>query len=342
MKTGKNDLKVENGESVGIIAAQSIGEPGTQMTMNVFHHAGVSDMTITQGLPRIIEIFDARKNPSTPSMIIYIKPEFEKDEKIVRNVAARLLEINLSDLTKSVNIDLLNFRVIINLDDEKLGSYDISIDEIIENLSSRVKNASYEKNENSIIVKPDSDLTVINVYKFRAKLLSTYVRGVKGINQVLPVRYGSGYIIKTSGTNLSKVMKIPEIDEMRTVTNDIWEILEVLGIDAAREAIINEVYATLDAQGLDVDSRHVMIVADQMTNTGIISGITRYGIVGSKSSPLARASFETPIKHLFGASVHNEVDSLRGVIENVMINQPAPVGTGLPKLMVKQKKESKK
>lgn len=332
------DSRVDTGECVGVIAAQSLGEPGTQMTMNIFHHAGVSDMTITQGLPRIIEIFDARKKPSTPSMVIYLKPEFEKNETVVRSVAARLLEINLEDLTSSVSIDLLRFRVVINLDDEKLGSYDISVEEIVENLSKRIKGASFEVDGSRIIVKPDSDLNVMNIYKFRAKLLSTYVRGIKSITQVLPVRYGSGYIIKTSGTNLRKVMKIPEVDESRTSTNDVWEIYEVLGIDSAREAIINEIMATLNSQGLNVDERHVMLVADLMTVTGEIKGITRYGIVGSKSSPLARASFETPINHLFEAAVHNEIDNLMGVIENIMINQPAPIGTGLPKLMVERKK----
>jgi DNA-directed RNA polymerase subunit A" len=336
------DLRVEKGESVGVIAAQSIGEPGTQMTMNVFHHAGVSEMIVTLGLPRIIEIFDARKKPSTPTMMIYLKPEFEKDEKAVRSVAARLLEINLSDLSKIVNIDLLHFQLVVKLDEDKLESYDISADEIVENLSKRVKNASFEKKDTSIMVKPGSDLSVSNIYKFRAKLLSTYIRGVKNIEQVLPVRYGSGYVIKTSGTNLSKVLKIPEVDETRTVSNDIWEICDVLGIDAAREAIINEAVSTLEEQGLNVDIRHIMLVADQMTSIGEITGITRYGVVGNKSSPFARASFETPINHLFAAAVHNEVDNLRGVIENVMINQPAPIGTGLPKLMVKPAKKKKR
>jgi DNA-directed RNA polymerase subunit A" len=140
---------------------------------------------------------------------------------------------------------------------------------------------------------------------------------------------------------MRKIMKIPEVDETRTVSNDIWETYEVLGIDAAREAIINEAVTTLEEQGLNVDIRHIMLVADQMTSSGEISGITRYGVVGNKSSPFARASFETPINHLFDAAVHNEVDNLRGVIENVMINQPAPIGTGLPKLMVKPPKKRK-
>ncbi len=336
-------MKIETGESVGVVAAQSIGEPGTQMTMNVFHHAGVSDMTVTLGLPRIIEIFDARKEPSTPTMTIFLKPEFETDEAVARKIAARLLEINLSDLVKFVQIDIVNFKLEFELDDEKLLSYDITADEIVESLSQKMKKATYEKaGEHGLIIAPQSTLDVSDVYKFKAKILSTYVRGVKGIKQVLPIRSGRGFVIKTSGTNLKKIIKIPEIDESRTHSNDIWEINEVLGIDAAREAIIREVVSTMEEQGLGVDIRHIMLVADIMTQTGEITGITRYGIVGRKSSPLARASFETPIVHLFEAATHNKKDYLRGIVENIMINQPAPIGTGLPELIVSKSDTNKK
>lgn len=337
-----SNMLMEDGESVGVVTAQSIGEPGTQMTMNVFHHAGVSDMNVTLGLPRIIEIFDARKEPSTPTMTIYLKEEVEADEQIVRAVAARLLEINVEDLIKFVNIDLLNFRVELEFDDEKLNSYDITIDEILESLKSKIKKCEHEKvSDNKITLSPSDTPDVANIYKFKAKVLITYVRGVKGIKQVLPIRSGKGFLIKTSGTNLKKVLKIQEVDVVRTVSNDIWEIFDVLGIDAAREAIIREVVSTMEEQGLGVDIRHVMLVADIMTYSGVIRGVTRYGIVGRKSSPLARASFETPINHLFEAAVQNKRDPLRGVIENIMINQPAPIGTGIPKLVIEKDKNKK-
>ncbi len=334
-------MQVESGESVGVLAAQSIGEPGTQMTMNVFHHAGISDMDVTLGLPRIIEIFDARKTPSTPTMVVYLKEEYERDEEKVKQIAANLLEITLKELTKNVNIDLLHFKIIVYLDDEKLKSYHITIDEIIESLTRKIKATEYEKNEKelSLIIKPSTELDVRNIYKFKGKLLDTYVRGIRGIKQVLPVRYGKGFVIKTGGTNLKRIIKIEEIDENRTVSNDVWEIMSVLGIEAARNAIINEVLSTLEEQGLSVNMRHIMLVADTMTHLGMIKGTTRYGLVGSKASALARANFEIPITNLFNAAVDNEVDYLRGIIENVMINQPAPVGTGLPLLKVKRDKK---
>ena len=130
---------------------------------------------------------------------------------------------------------------------------------------------------------------------------------------------------------------MPEVDEKRTITNDIHEIAAVLGIEAAREAIINEVMKVMESQGLNVDIRHIMLVADMMCATGKIKGITRYGVVSEKASVLARASFETPIKHLINAALIGEEDKLSSVVENVMVNQPVPVGTGLPGLVTKLK-----
>jgi len=161
------------------------------------------------------------------------------------------------------------------------------------------------------------------------------MKGVKGIAQVLPVKRGDEYILLTAGSNLRGILKMKEVDAARTTTNDIHEIRTVLGIEAARQAIIDEVYKVLDAQGLDIDIRHVMLVADTMCVSGKVRGITRYGVVREKTSVLARASFETPIKHLINAALVGETDSLHSVVENVMINQPVPLGTGLPGLVTK-------
>ncbi|HLC65351.1 MAG TPA: DNA-directed RNA polymerase subunit A'', partial [Candidatus Nanoarchaeia archaeon] len=134
---------------------------------------------------------------------------------------------------------------------------------------------------------------------------------------------------------LKDVMQMEEVDTTRTTTNDVFEIEGVLGIEAARRAIIDEVFKVIESQGLNVDVRHIMLVADTMCTSGSVKGITRYGIVSQKSSVMARASFETPIKHIINASLIGETDNLNSVVENVMINQPVPIGTGLPKLRVK-------
>ena len=126
-----------------------------------------------------------------------------------------------------------------------------------------------------------------------------------------------------------------DVDASRTTTNDIFEIFKVLGIEATRQAIINETSKIYEDQGLDVDVRHMMFMADIITNSGKIKGITRSGITSEKESVLARASFETPIKHIINASLVGEEDKLNSVIANVMLNQPVPLGTGLPDLVLK-------
>ncbi|HEY9703976.1 MAG TPA: hypothetical protein V6C58_16115, partial [Allocoleopsis sp.] len=137
------------------------------------------------------------------------------------------------------------------------------------------------------------------------------------------------------------VFKLEFVNPDKTITNDIFEIERILGIEAARVAIMNEVDKVIDEQGLNVDIRHIMLVADIMTTSGAVLGVNRYGIVKEKPSVLARASFETPIKHIINASQSGETDHLRSVIENVMINQVVPVGTGLTRLEVKMDKEKK-
>jgi len=133
-------------------------------------------------------------------------------------------------------------------------------------------------------------------------------------------------------------MKLEFVDKTRTVSNNIHKINSLLGVEAARQAIINEINSVIEAQGLNVNLRHIMLVADIVTMNGKILGINRYGIVKDKPSVLARASFETPIRHLINAGLAGSNDPLYSVIENVMMNQVVPLGTGLPGLITKVKK----
>jgi len=145
---------------------------------------------------------------------------------------------------------------------------------------------------------------------------------------------GDEYVVYTEGSNFREILGMPEVDFTRTVTNDIHEIAEVLGIEAARNAIINEAMKTLEEQGLEVDIRHIMLVADMMTSSGEIRQVGRHGISGEKASVLARASFEITTKHLFDACLRGEKDRLDGIIENVIAGQPIPLGTGSVELIM--------
>jgi DNA-directed RNA polymerase subunit A" len=137
------------------------------------------------------------------------------------------------------------------------------------------------------------------------------------------------FVLYTEGSAFGDVIEIEGVDASRTTCNNIHEIYRNLGVEAAREAIINETMDTLEEQGLDdVNVRHLMLVADIMTNRGTIESIGRHGISGSKESVLARAAFEVTVNHLLDAAIHGERDKLDGVIENVIVGKPVAIGTG--------------
>jgi len=332
------------GESVGVIAAQSLGEPGTQLQLRTKWLAGAREMTITQGLPRLIEIFDARKEPSTPTMTVSLKPSYAKSENDVRRIAMKILEITLGDVAKEFNVDLMRMRVEVELDPEKLKYFGVREKQVNDNVSTAFKTAKITTGSYKINIKPkdDEEAGIKQLYKLKVKLKDTHVSGIKGVTQVLPDKRGDDWIIKTAGSNLKEVLSMDEVNIENTISNDIFETFYVLGIEAARNAIIDETMNVLKNQAIDVNIRHIMLVADMMTNDGSIKGIGRYGLSGEKTSVLARASFEVPLKHLFNAAMHHEYDDLRSVVENVMLNQPIPVGTGIVNLTVPKPEEETK
>lgn len=333
-----NTARVHPGECVGLISAESIGEPGTQMTLNTFHFAGVSEMNVTTGLPRIIEVFDARKEISTPTMEIYLQRAHSKDIAAIKKFAASVKETMFPELVSEYGINIFEQTLRVKLNKAIMEDHSLSEKEILKLFKTKIKGFTVEGTDEELIFthkgKPEE---VKEVYALKERLAVLKVKGIKGIKQVLPVKRDEEFVILTSGTNLKEILALPEVDATRTTCNDIYEIYEVLGIEAARQAIINEVYRVVEAQGLNINLRHVMLVSDIMCAGGEVKGVTRYGVVSEKASVLARASFETPIKHLVNAALEGEVDYLTSVVENVMINQPVPVGTGLPSLVTKMK-----
>ena len=329
--------RVHSGECVGLVSAESIGEPGTQMTLNTFHFAGVSEMNVTTGLPRIIEIFDAAKEIKTPMMEIYLQSAHNNMEA-VKKFAALIKETMFGELVSEYAFNIFEQSLKAKFNAELLHNFNLTTKELLGLIKLKTKNFQVSAKDDELLFthkgKPEE---IKEVYNLKEKLRDIKIRGVKGIKQVLPIKRGDDYIILTSGTNLKDILELKEVDGVRTTCNDIHEVYAVLGIEAARQAIINEVYRVIEAQGLNIDIRHIMLVADIMCASGKVKGITRYGVVSEKASVLARASFETPIKHLINAALEGEVDYLTSVVENVMINQPVPLGTGLPGLVTKMK-----
>ena len=326
--------RMDPNESAGIMAAQSIGEPGTQMTMRTFHYAGVAEINVTLGLPRLIEIVDARRIPSTPMMTVRLIGMAAEDENIARLVSSEIEMTNLLDVA-SIRTDITNMRFIITPDAKKMESRGVTADDIADRLN-KVKAVRGQ------VELKDQEITITSDESSYKKLQAIYdairnikIKGIDGIARaVIRKDDKTGrWVIYTEGSNLKEVLKIAGVDQTRTMTNSIQEVADVLGIEAARNSIIREAHSTLSEQGLSVDIRHIMLVADLMTNDGYVKAIGRHGISGRKSSVLARAAFEITAAHLLHAAMIGEVDQLDGVAENIIVGQPVTLGTGAVNLI---------
>ena len=316
----------------------------THNTLNTFHFAGVAEMNVTLGLPRIIEILDGRKELENPMMEIYLKKPYASGKNIedLRHLALQIKETRLRDISTEFTINIADFTIEVKLDKDNMKEIELTNGKVMDAILKQLKGYNIKDNKDSLVLKARTKEDVFNdAYKTKEKIKNITVKGIKGISQVLPVKREEEFVIITAGSNLGDVLQLAEVDAYRTTTNNIFEIEQVLGIEAARQAIINEIFKVIESQGLNVDVRHIMLVADTMCVSGTLKGITRYGVVSEKSSVLARASFETPIKHIINAALVGEVDNLNSVVENVMVNQPVPIGTGLPSLAVKSPQKAK-
>jgi DNA-directed RNA polymerase subunit A" len=319
------------GEAVGVVTAQSFGEASTQMVLNVFHHAGVAQMQITLGLPRLIEILDARKQPSTPLMEIYLDRD-HNNEKDSRVIAEKIKEVKLEEVISAINLDFGNKKIEIELSSDAVRRTHTGVQKIADKLTDKKFKVNVSGNK---IIIPVPDMGFKEMYKLKGKLKGAIVSGVKGIPQVVVSKKDRDFVILTNGSNIKDVIEIKGVNKDKITSNDIHDVKNVLGIEAARQTIINEIRNVLQTQGLDINDRHLMLIADAMTSSGTVKGVTRMGIITDKASILARATFETPDKQFVNATIKGAEDELNSVIENILLNQPIPVGTGLPGLLVK-------
>ena len=334
--------RIEPCEAVGIIAAQSIGEPGTQMTMRTFHYAGVAEINVTLGLPRLIEIMDARKSPSTPTMTIYLEGECANNRDRARDVSWQIEATRLNEFG-DVSTDLVQMMVTVKINREVCDKRKITVEEIIERAPDKIRQRHHYRDFESesdidnelLIFYPKDRESYQNLFQLANHVRDVIVQGIDDIERVVVRKESGEYILYTEGSNLKDVFEVDGVDKNRTRTNNIAEISEVLGIEAGRNAIIDEALSTLREQGIDVDVRHIMLVADMMCMDGEVKQIGRHGIAGEKESVLSRAAFEVTVNHLLDAAVANEEDILQGVTENVIVGQPIQLGTGDVKLIAK-------
>ena len=328
-----NSARVEPCEAVGVVAAQSIGEPGTQMTMRTFHYAGVAEINVTLGLPRLIEIVDARKNPTTPVMTIRLDPEIASDRNLARAVSWEIEVTNISHIGDILTIPD-EMMIVIELNDRLMDRRNILLEEVVQVIKEGAK-IDVEVEDLKLKIRPETH-SFRDLLQLKEKISGLTLKGIPGIKRVVIRHEENEYVLYTEGSALKEVLDIHGVDPSRTMTNNINEIATVLGVEAARNSIISEITDTLKEQGLEVDIRHIMLVADMMTCDGEVKQIGRHGISGEKASVLARAAFEVTVNHLLDAAVRGYVDELKGVTENVITGQQIQMGTGDVALVAKR------
>ncbi|KAJ3106572.1 DNA-directed RNA polymerase II subunit rpb1 [Phlyctochytrium bullatum] len=406
-----NQAIVHPGEMIGTIAAQSIGEPATQMTLNTFHLAGVGSKKVTSGVPRLKEVINVAKNLKTPSLSVILTDEFKlpvpakdltdtvrlESEKLAKMVQSTLEYTTLKRMTayteiwydpdpadpipKDPNEDWNEDKEIMELfalDDDDFSKYSPWLLRIrLDFARKRDKNLSMEQiagkimdafagelkcwfsDDNTLkplilarIVREKDDVeTQFEEDTFLKKLEVNLLNdipmcGVKGIKKayISDRKYelfnssedgGDGsYILysekflETDGTNLSKVLSLPGVLWQQTTSNSIIEVMEVLGIEATRAALLHELRSVINADGSYVNYRHLALLSDIMCQRGHLMAITRHGINRTDASALARCSFEETVELLIEAAGAGDRDICKGVSENIILGQLAPIGTG--------------
>jgi DNA-directed RNA polymerase II subunit RPB1 len=386
-----NTSKVQPSEMVGTIAAQSIGEPATQMTLNTFHYAGVSSKSnVIRGVPRLKELLHISKSIKAPSVTIFTNNDIKHDKNKTETLLNSIELTTLNDITKSVRIyyDPDDKNTIIEDDKELIDIYKIynEIDPVMNdcegsNLIIRFefdkqilmeKNITMEmiyhriytnyKDDVSCIYSDDNSdklifrvrimkmkknvsdrLNDINILKnieknMREKLI---IKGINNIKNVTMreqntsfVKVGDSFkqnkewILDTDGINLREILNYSGVDATKTYSNDIYEMYEIFGIEAAKKILLTELRDVIDDAGNYVNYRHLSLLCDTMTNRGSLMSIDRFGINRGNIGPLAKCSFEETTDQLFKASMFGETDKLTGVSSNIMMGQIPPCGTG--------------
>ncbi|XP_047079531.1 DNA-directed RNA polymerase III subunit 1-like [Lolium rigidum] len=343
---------IEAGASIGAIGAQSIGEPGTQMTLKTFHFAGVASMNVTLGVPRIREIINAVKKISTP--IITTELLSERDESFAVKVKCYIEKVVLGEVAAAIKIVLKSSQpcLVVKLDMQRIeaqGYMGISSDSvqlsILNHPKAKLKSEHVRViDEAKLRIYPtgtDKSKLQFELHNLKSMLPKVIVKGIPTVERAVvnPVLRRDGtlerYNLLVEGTNLLKVLGTPGVNAERTKSNHIMEVHKTLGIEAARRSIIDEIQYTFESNNMMIDRRHMMLLADLMTYKGMVLGITRDGIAKMRSSVLMMASFEKTAEHLFNGSFAGREDEIEGVSECIIMGIPMKLGTGI--LGVRQK-----
>jgi DNA-directed RNA polymerase subunit A" len=266
-------------------------------------------------------------------MNIYLDEEHRNNREKALRVASEIVFTSLDDIASRIYIDPIRSTVVANLDTQLMETRGV----LLENLKElKLSGCSVELEGESLTFTPKDSKRLKRAHD---KAPSILVKGIQGIRRALVSYENEEWSITTEGSNLAKVLKVPGIDPSRMTTNDIHEVAKVLGIEGARNVLIKEADEVLIEQGLDVDMRHIMLVADIMCQTGEVRQIGRHGVSGEKSSVIAKAAFEVTVSTLVNAALTGTKDMFKGATESVIVGQNIPIGTGLIELYMGHKVE---
>ncbi|TID26245.1 hypothetical protein CANINC_002777 [Pichia inconspicua] len=371
--------RVEPGTAVGAIGAHSIGEPGTQMTLKTFHFAGVASMNVTLGVPRIKEIINASKVISTPIInAVLVNDKDERAARVVKGRVEKTLLEDVASYIEDVYKENQAFlQVKINTKTIEKLQLELSIDQIANAIvASKLKISRGDvsivgKNKIQVLVNDTADMKIggrstlskelaalahkdadekerlernslfFKMQQLKRLLTKVVVKGLPEIARaVINVKDDDTKGLLIEGYGLKNVMATDGIVATKTRTNHILEIYQVLGIEAARSSIINEIDYTMGSHGMAVDHRHIQLLGDVMTFKGEVLGITRFGLAKMRDSVLQLASFEKTTDHLFDAAFYMKTDDVEGVSERIILGQTMGIGTGAFKLAAVEDKDS--
>ncbi|KAJ3348238.1 hypothetical protein HDU83_001425 [Entophlyctis luteolus] len=340
--------QIEPGTAVGAIGAQSIGEPGTQMTLKTFHFAGVASMNVTLGVPRIKEIINASKVINTPIIKARLEEKTKQDKRAARVIQGRIERTTLENVTEYIEeiISPSECSLRIKVSSETVDKLQLEIS--LESVAMSIVTASKLKLSESDIQLDRPDAVIIKIsdagkgdtselyqtmQSIKRAVPKVVVKGLPLVNRAVVVPVEKHYEVHVEGYGLREIMGTDGVKGTETYSNHILENWKTLGIEAGRKTIINEVISVMVSHGMTIDQRHVMLLADLMTFKGEVLGITRFGIAKMKDSVLMLASFEKTTDHLFEASFFGKKDAINGVSECIIMGVPMGIGTGLFKLL---------
>ncbi len=341
MAKKSNNYNVQYGEPVGMIAAQSVGEPGTQMILRLFHFAGIEATVTTSGLPRLAELVDAKKRPTTPITYVYIEDGAKKDFEKVEAIAKKINEVKMQNIVRRFVENFPKKRIKFFLSSQELEAAGLTSKQIASKIE-KLFEVEAEAEEDSVTVR----LQTTNMKIIRntgVRMMRSVISGIEGVGKAIiqqDKKTGEYFIIAT-GNNLGAIMDVAGVDKYRLYTNDVFAMYKQFGIESARYTLAKELMHTLSEQSITVDHRHLLLIADAMTSSGTIKGIGRHGLSGQKNSVLARAAYEETVKHLINAAAFGEIDPMSGVTENILVGKLIPLGTGSVKLAMKSGDTSK-